>query len=95
MDKREEMILLMEEFAKSGRSQKEFSASKGIVFHTFNYWFRKLKKEKEEPAGFVRVETGTALSGATEQLEVVYPNGVKVKTCSTDLSLLSRLIRLY
>lgn len=95
MDKRKEMALLMEEFANSGQSQKEFSAARGMAFHTFNYWFRKLKKEKEESAGFVRVETGTVLSGAAEQLEVVYPNGVKVRTCSTDLSLLSRLIRLY
>jgi len=89
------MALLMEEFAQSGQTQKEFSTARGMAFHTFNYWFRKLKNEKEEPSGFVRVETGTAISGAGEQLELVYPNGVKLRTCSTDLSLLSRLIRLY
>ena len=95
MEKREEMILLMEEFARSGQSQKDFSASKGMGFHKFNYWFRKLKKEREEPSGFVRVETGTILSVAGEQLELVYPNGVRLKTASGDLSLLSRLIGLY
>ena len=95
MEKREEMALLMEEFAQSGQSQKDFSATRGMGFHKFNYWFRKLKKEREEPSGFVRVETDTILSGAGEQLELLYPNGVKLKTCSTDLSLLSRLIRLY
>ena len=95
MEKREEMILLMEEFEISGRTQKEFSASRGMAFPTFNYWFRKLKKEKEEPSGFVRVDTGAVPSGTGEQLELVYPNGVKLRTASGDLSLLSRLIRLY
>jgi hypothetical protein len=35
MDKRKEMILLMEEFEGSGLSQKDFSASKGMGFHRF------------------------------------------------------------
>jgi len=93
MDKREKMALLVEEFARSGQTQKEFSASRGIALPTFNYWLRKLKDENGGTSGFVRVETGTAGSG--EQLELVYPNGVRLKTASGDLSLLSRLIRLY
>ncbi|MEX2593295.1 MAG: hypothetical protein WD426_11005 [Anditalea sp.] len=47
MDKREEMVLLIEGFLKSGQSQKDFSASKGMAFHTFNYWYRKLKKKTD------------------------------------------------
>ena len=82
----------MEEFEASGQTQKEFSASRGIAVPTFNYWLRKLKKEKDEPSGFVRLGTAPATG---EQLELVYPSGVKLKTSSGDLSLLSRLIRLY
>ena len=85
----------MEEFAGSWQSQKEFSASRGIALPTFNYWFRKLRKEKEGPSGFVRVDTGAVPSGTGEQLELVYPNGVKLKTASSDLSLIAGLIRLY
>jgi hypothetical protein len=96
MDKREEMALLMEEFADSGQSQKEFSASRGIALPTFNYWFRKLRKENNEEApGFVRMETGAAPSPAGEQLELVYPNGVRLKTASRDLSLIAGLVGLY
>lgn len=95
MDKREEMALLMEEFARSGQSQKEFSASRCIALPTFNYWFRKLRKENGEAPGFVRVETGAAPSPAGGQLELVYPNGVKLKTASSDLSLIAGLVRLY
>ena len=95
MDKREEMALLMEEFSRSGQSQKEFSASRGIALPTFNYWFRKLRKENEEAPGFVRVETVAAPSPAGEQLELEYPNGVRLRTSSRDLPLLSGLVRLY
>ena len=34
--------------------------------HTFNYWFRKLKKEKGA-SGSARVDTGGASSAAAEQ----------------------------
>jgi hypothetical protein len=97
MDKREEMVLLMKEFENSGLSQKDFSASKGMGFHKFNYWYRKLKKEKanEGSSGFIRIDTLKADSGPAGQLELEYPNGVKIKLSSADLSLVSHLISVY
>jgi hypothetical protein len=97
MDKRKEMILLMEEFEGRGLSQKDFSASKGIGFPKFSYWYRKLKKEKadESSSGFIRVDTLKSYSVASEQLELEYPNGVKLKLPSVNISLLSQLISLY
>ena len=96
MEKREKMALLIEEFTASGQTQKEFSASKGIAFPTFNYWFRKLKPQEQEQqsSGFVRIDTAN-FSGGDGQLELVYPNGVKLRMGTTDLSLVSRLIHLY
>lgn len=95
MDKREEMALLMEEFEVSGQTQKEFSASRGIALPTFNYWFRKLRKANEEASRFVRVETVATPSPTGEQLELVYPIGVRLRTSSRDLPLLSGLVRFY
>ena len=95
METRDEMVLLMEEFARSGQTQKDFSASKGMGVHKFNYWFRKLKKERETPSGFVRLDTGAAHGGADPRAELVFPNGVRLRMDAADLSLLSRLIRLY
>lgn len=96
MDKREEMIRLVEEFTKSGLSQKEFSASKGLGFHQFNYWFRKFKKENEDvsSSGFIRVDSGRSES-STGQFELEYPNGVKLRVPKGDLALLSHLVALY
>jgi len=92
---REEMVLLMEEFARSGQTQKDFSASKGMNVHKFSYWFRKLKKERETPSGFARVDTGAAPAGPNAQAELVFPNGVRLRVDASDVSLLSRLVRLY
>src|SRR5690606_14751399 len=60
-----------------GQAQKKFSAAKGMGLHKFNYWFRKLKRERETPSGFVRVDTGTAHAGPDPQ-ELVFPNGVRL-----------------
>lgn len=96
MNLKEEMLLLMKEFESSGLTQKEFSASKDLGFHKFNYWYRKLKREKQASPGFVLVDTGSRVASIVgDPLEVVYPNGVKLKVACGDLSLLSRLIRLY
>ncbi|QDH80442.1 IS66 family insertion sequence element accessory protein TnpB [Echinicola soli] len=97
MDKREEMLLLMEEFENSGQTQKEFSATMGIGFPKFNYWYRKLKKEKGSggTADFVRVDTSKPETAGRATLELEYPNGVKLKLSSGDLSLVSHLIRLF
>ena len=60
MDLREEMIGLVEEFNNCGMTQIAFCNSKGISFHKFNHWFRKLKKGKKgemERHQFVQVDT--------------------------------------
>jgi hypothetical protein len=95
MNKREEMVLLMEEFEGSGQSQKQFSGSRGIGFHKFNYWYRKLKRENGEAAGFLQVDTGNGAPVRENRTEVVYPNGVVLKLGDPDPALLARLICLF
>ncbi|AWW29481.1 IS66 family insertion sequence hypothetical protein [Echinicola strongylocentroti] len=95
MNLQAEMASLVEEFKTTGLTQKSFSEQKGIGFHKFNYWYRKLRDE--QPAGttgFLPVRTQGS-SVPAEAMEVVYPNGVKLRVPARDLSLLSGLIRLY
>lgn len=89
------MSSLVEEFKTTGLTQKSFSEQKGIGFHKFNYWYRKLRDEPFHGAtGFMPVRTqGSSLPAET--VEVVYPNGVKLRVPGGDLSLLSNLIKLY
>ncbi|QDH78993.1 IS66 family insertion sequence element accessory protein TnpB [Echinicola soli] len=95
MNLEEEMAALVEEFKTTGLTQKTFSAQKGIGYPKFNYWYRKLEGEhSREPTGFLPVRTrGSSLPAET--VEVVYPNGVKLRVPGGDLSLLSNLIKLY
>lgn len=94
MNLEEEMYQLVEDYQSSGKTQKEYSREAGIGYAKFNYWVCKYRMQHQSSAtGFVQIE---GLSGRQEQyLEVLYPNGVKVKVTGVDLSLLSQLIRLY
>lgn len=92
---REEMTLLMEEYETSGQTQKLFSESKGIGFHKFNYWYRKLQREAAHPDGFHKIESHVTSPAQDCRAELVYPNGVVLRLDRPEPELLSRLIRLY
>jgi hypothetical protein len=92
---REEMTRLVLEYETSGQTQKSFSESKGIGFHKFNYWYRKLKGEAGQPGGFHKIESRGPAPAGDCSAELVYPNGVVLRLDRPDPDLLSRLIRLY
>ena len=92
---REEMTLLMEEYETSGQTQKLFSESRGIGFHKFNYWYRKLKRETAAPDGFYKIESRGPRPVRDCRVELVYPNGLVLRLDSADPELVSRLVRRY
>jgi len=94
MEQREEMLRLVAAYEQSGQSQKGFCASAGLNLSRFGYWVRKARKEREPAAGFVKVDTTPPLQ-PTIGLELVYPNGIKLKLQGADLPLISQLLRLY
>lgn len=97
MDLREEMIGLVEEFKGCGMTQGAFCDSKGISFHKFNYWYRKLKKEnlgEGQVQQFIKVDTGPA-KVSDDFIELIYPNGVKIKLGVSDVELVCRLVRSF
>ncbi len=95
MDITEKMFELVEECLQSGKSQKEYSQEAGIGYAKFNYWVCKYRKQQEPSpgAGFIKVDATPV--GGTGELEIIYPNGVRLKAGGGDLSLISQLIRLY
>ncbi|MCX2839409.1 IS66 family insertion sequence element accessory protein TnpB [Salinimicrobium sp. MT39] len=92
MSKQEEMYTLVNEYRNSGLSAKAFSTEKGISPSTFCYWIRK-KKDEDQPGGFVEVTKG--LNASSGELELIYPNGVKLQMNAADLGLIARLVKLY
>ena len=51
------------------------------------------RKMKIGPGGFVEVTKG--LKSSSGELELIYPNGVKLQMNAADLGLIARLVKLY
>jgi hypothetical protein len=90
MDQRTRMKAEVERWHQSGLSQKEFSQQLGMKVATFSYWVSRSKEEKKK--GFVPL---VAKVGSFPEIQVTYPNGVRITLPTSDPELLSRLIHLY
>ena len=91
MDRKNQMYSLVEEWKLSGMTKGEFTASKSITYHGFNYWLKKHKQERsiQEPVSFFSVAQNTI---ATPKKKDLSPNKMKVEVPnnlgqSTELSL--------
>ncbi|HLT86631.1 MULTISPECIES: IS66 family insertion sequence element accessory protein TnpA [Sphingobacteriaceae] len=84
------MLSVIADWQQSGKSKKAYCLEKGINEATFYYWFSRSKENDTCSGRFVAMEKSVKKS----EVEVIYPNGVRIKV-DTDLGLLSRLIRLY
>jgi hypothetical protein len=94
MNIEEKMFELVGDCLRSGKTQKAYSHQAGIGYAKFNYWACKYRERQRQTAtGFVKVDT-LPVRGQ-QDLEICYPNGVKLTTSGADLSLISQLIHLY
>lgn len=77
-------------FKSSGLTQREFCQRENIKLPTFSYWYRKVGTGATAiSSGFTEVTPSLPSGG----LEVVYPNGVRIRGIQ-DLSLLQLLVKL-
>jgi len=93
MSKEEKMFALIEEFEDSSLNGREFCKEKGLLPSTFYYW--KKKKAQEETSvsgGFVAIHPKSEITG---NLELIYPNGVRLRLDTSQLPLISKLLKLY
>lgn len=92
MSKQLKMYGLVEEFLASGMSLRRFCKGRDIKPATLGYWVKK-KKARFSEGGFVEI-TNNAVSFDTT-MELVYPNGVRLRTSSVDLRFVKKLLELY
>ena len=85
----DEMRPIIEKWEDSGLTKKEFCEQQGIAPSVFYYWYKKYKTQ-DNPAGFVPIKIKNNTKAG--QLEIHYPNGVKLKL-SSDVS--PSLLRQY
>ena len=107
MDKEREMFALIEAWEKSGQKQPDFCAVHGINLSRFGYWRTKWlalhpPSEKETPPApsFIPIKKATTqktepqpeAEKPADGCELIYPNGVRLRLPSLDLSILKQLI---
>lgn len=81
----------IEQWKESGLTQKAYCEKIGVKRTTFANW---VGRSKEKPApGFIAVTP--PIKTVSESIEVIYPNGVRLKASTTHISVVSELIRIF
>ncbi|MDR9458208.1 MAG: hypothetical protein RI572_12450 [Salegentibacter sp.] len=93
MSKEQEMFALIDEFENSSLNARNFCKTKGVVPSTFYYW-KKKKARMESPGsgGFIAISPNIVKDGS---LELIYPNGIRLRLEASQFPLISKLLRLY
>ncbi|MVX34387.1 MULTISPECIES: IS66 family insertion sequence element accessory protein TnpA [Myroides] len=93
MSKQEIMYSHVEDWRTSGLTQSRYCESVGIKLATFSYWVVKHKSESTQlDNNFITVTKGQV--SKTQEYEIVYPNGVKLRLQTDNLSELYSLVNL-
>jgi hypothetical protein len=85
---------LIEQYERSGLGQEEYAAKRGIPVGTLRSWIYRLKRERlEQEAAILPVRviastapTARAPGAASAAIEVVLPDGVRVRFASSTAS---------
>jgi len=80
---------------ESKQTQKEYCLENNLPYSKFIYWMNKVRR-KQNPIeqAFIPVQTDQPGHSLSLELEIAYPNGVRLRVPSDDLQFISRLIRL-
>jgi hypothetical protein len=78
----DEMRPIIERWEVSGLTKKEFCDQQQIAPSVFYYWYKKYKTQ-DNSSGFIPIKIKSTTYG--DHLEIIYPNGVKLKL-SPDVS---------
>jgi len=91
MTKQERMYRLIDQQQAGGQTVKAFCEQEQIKLHTFHYWLR--KKRQATSSAFIPIDT-TADVSHEHQLELIYPNQIRIRLKHFDLEQIRQLIHL-
>lgn len=93
MSKEQEMFALIDEFQIGDLNGRDFCKVKGLVPSTFYYWKKKKAQiDTGSSTGFVTIGPNPMMDG---NLELIYPNGIRLRLETSQFSLIGKLLRLY
>lgn len=85
------MRQLVQQWKESGLTQKVFCEKIGIKRTTFANWVKRSKENTRQ--GFVAITP--PIKPVAESIEVIYPNGVRLKISATDIPVLYDLVHIF
>jgi hypothetical protein len=88
--KRERMFALVEQWQRSGQTQKAFLADKDIKPATFSYWRKKHLQAQFPTGGFSDIQPEVQSSS---QVEVLFPSGARVILPKAEVGLIRSLVQ--
>jgi hypothetical protein len=93
--RQEEMAYHIKCWKESGLSQQRYCLSNNLRFNTFYYWLKK-ERGKSNPLtdDFIPIRVQGNSSDIASNLEIQYPNGVRILVPSMDIQFIGRLVRL-
>ncbi|HKK66251.1 MAG TPA: IS66 family insertion sequence element accessory protein TnpB [Clostridia bacterium] len=91
--KEKRMFSLVESWRESGKTRKQFCSEHYMKVSTFAYWVTRKNKAVPAAEGFLPVDLSAA-GERKDQIEIHYPNGVRLSVPAGDVRLISTLIRL-
>ncbi len=91
----EDMLYHIQAWQQSKTSQKHYCQENNLTYHKFIYWLHKLREAQNSENGmFIPVKTRPATRVLVPEVELTYPNGVRLRLSPDSFEHISRLIRL-
>jgi DNA-binding XRE family transcriptional regulator len=86
--KRAEQLHHVQQWKESGLTQRTYCEKIGVKRTTFANWVARSREETTN--GFLAI--APLVEPISESIEIIYPNGVRLKTTSSSIAILSELI---
>ena len=91
----EEMHHHIESWQQSKTTQKQYCIINHLAYHKFIYWLQKVRAVQNPPEGiFIPVKTRPAIRTSVPEVEITYPNGVRLRFSPENFEHIRGLIRL-
>ena len=91
----EEMQYHIRSWQHSNQSQKNYCAENNLSYPKFIYWLHRNREGENLPDQvFIPVKTKPAARTSVADVEITYPNGVRLRVSPDSFEYISRLIRL-
>lgn len=91
----EEMHRHIESWQQSKTTQKQYCTENNLAYHKFIYWVQKIREAQNPAAGmFIPVKTRPGSRTFVADVEITYPNGVRLRLSPENFEHIGRLIRL-